>query len=67
MDVSVLRHDHCHARVCRGYLTFERAPESLQKTRPVMIVAENHAPMITPASKRGWGSKLNNLYNLERS
>jgi hypothetical protein len=45
-----------HARVCRGYLTFEHAPESLQKTRPVMIVAENHVPIIT-RQVRGAGGR----------
>ena len=39
-----------HARVCRGYLTFEPAAESLQKTRPVMIVAESQG-------RRGFAAK----------
>ena len=40
-----------HARVCRGYLTFEPAAESLQKTRSVMIVAESQG-------RRGFAAKI---------
>jgi hypothetical protein len=29
---------------------FARTPKSLQKARPVMIVAENHAPFVASAS-----------------
>jgi hypothetical protein len=41
---------HQHIGVHPDAEDLERTAESLQKARPVMIVAENHAPIIAPAS-----------------
>jgi hypothetical protein len=41
---------HEHVRVHADIEDLDRALESLEKSRSIMIVAKNHAPIIAPAS-----------------
>jgi hypothetical protein len=55
-----------HARVCRGYLTFEHAPESPENASGHDRRGKSRADYYPAIGKEGLGVGLNNLYNLER-
>jgi hypothetical protein len=50
LDNQVKMVAHEHVSVHADIEDLNRAPKPLEKARPVMIVAENHAPIVAPTS-----------------